>query len=78
VRHWALVTDAHAGGHRLVTFTHSETVKDVSAELPDSEAPVYFLTFAKRSGPGEVLIVATGDRQAGAPPVFGQIVIDPK
>ena len=76
-RHWALVTDAHVGGHRMVTFTEAESVKDVSIELPDGEAPIHFDVFAGRSG-GEILVFATGDRQAGPPSLYGYAAIKPK
>ena len=77
-RRWALVTDAHVDGHRLVTFTESESVKDVSIELPDGEAPVRFAVFAARAGDGEVLVFATGDRDVGPQSLYGHIVITPK
>ena len=44
-RHWALVTDAHVDGHRLFIFTEAESVKDVSIELPDGDAPLHFDVF---------------------------------
>jgi hypothetical protein len=73
-RHWALVTDAHVDGQRLLTFTEAEFVKDVSIELPDSDAPVHFDVFAARDD-GEVLVFALGDRQAGQPSLYGHITI---
>jgi hypothetical protein len=76
-RHWALVTDAHVDGHRLVVFTEAESVKDVSIELPDGEAPLHFDVFATRDR-GEILVFATGDRQSGPPSLFGYVVMKPK
>ena len=76
-RHWALVTDAHVGGKRLITFTEAEFVKDVSIELPDGDAEVHFDVFAAR-GPGEVLVFALGDRKAGQPSLVGHITIQQK
>ena len=76
-RHWALVTDAHVDRHRLVVFTEAESVKDVSIELPDGEAPLHFDVFATRDG-GEILVFATGDRQSGPPSLYGYVVIDHK
>jgi len=73
-RHWALVTDAHVDGHRLVVFTEAESVKDVSIELPDGEAPIHFNVFAARDG-GEILVFATGDRQSGPPSLYGYVLI---
>ena len=73
-RHWALVTDAHADGHRLLVFTEAESVKDVSIELPDGEAPLHFDVFAARDG-GEILVFATGDRQIGPPSLYGHLSI---
>jgi hypothetical protein len=78
LQHWALVTDAHVDGHRLVIFTHSEAVKDVSIELPDGESPVHFAAFAARSGNDEVLVFASGDRKAGSPSLIGHVAIHPK
>jgi hypothetical protein len=78
VQHWALVTDAHVGGHRLVVFTHSQAVKDVSVELPDGESPIRFAAFAARTGGGEVLVFASGDRKTGSPSLVGHVVIHPK
>lgn len=74
-RHWALVTDAHVNGRRLATFTHSESVKDFSIELPDGDAPLHFAAFAARTGGGEVLVFATGDRASGPPSLFGHVSI---
>jgi hypothetical protein len=76
-RHWALVTDAHVDGHRLITFTEAELVKDVSIELPDGDAPVHFDVFTARDD-GEVLVFALGDRQAGQPSLYGHITIKHK
>ena len=76
-RHWALVTDAHVDGHRLITFTEAELVKDVSIELPDGDATVHFDVFAARDE-GEVLVFALGDRQAGQPSLYGYITIKHK
>jgi hypothetical protein len=76
-RHWALVTDAHVDGHRLVIFTEAESVKDVSIELPDSDVPIHFAVFAARDG-GEILVFATGDRQSRQPSLYGHIAIKPK
>jgi hypothetical protein len=76
-RHWALVTDAHVDGRRLITFTEAELVKDVSIELPDGDAPVHFDVFAARDE-GEVLVFAVGDRQAGQPSLYGHIAIKHK
>ena len=78
VTHWALVTDAHVDGHRMLTFTESESVKDFSVELPDGDAPLHFTAFAARTGHGEVLIFASGDRSAGSPSFVGHVAIDPK
>jgi hypothetical protein len=78
LHHWALVTDAHVDGHRLVIFTHSEAVKDVSVELPDGESPVRFAAFASRTGNDEVLVFASGDRKAGSPSLVGHVAIHPK
>ena len=76
-RHWALVTDAHVDGRRLITFTEAEHVKDVSIELPDGDAQVHFDVFAARDG-GEVLVFAVGDRQANQPSLYGHITIKHK
>jgi hypothetical protein len=76
-RHWALVTDAHVDGRRLITFTEAELVKDVSIELPDGDAPVHFDVFTARDA-GEVLVFAVGDRQAGQPSLYGHITIQHK
>ncbi len=76
-RHWALVTDAHVDGHRLVVFTEAESVKDVSIELPDGEAPIHFNVFATRDG-GEILVFATGDRQSGPASLYGYVVLKRK
>ena len=76
-RHWALVTDAHVDRHRLVVFTEAESVKDVSIELPDGEAPIHFDVFATRDG-GEILVFATGDRQSGPLSLYGYVVISHK
>jgi hypothetical protein len=78
LRHWALVTDAHVDGRRMITFTHSQDVKDFSIELPDGDAPVRFAAFAARTGDGEILVFASGDRAAGPPSLFGQVLIHPK
>jgi hypothetical protein len=76
-RHWALVTDAHVDRHRLLVFTEAESVKDVSIELPDGEAPLHFDVFAMRDG-GEILVFATGDRESGPPSLYGYIVLNHK
>ena len=76
-RHWAIVTDAHVDGRRLLTFTEAEFVKDVSIELPDGDAPVHFDVFAARDE-GEVLVFALGDRKAGQPSLVGHITIQHK
>lgn len=76
-RHWALVTDAHVDGHRLVVFTEAESVKDVSIELPDGEAPLHFDVFAARDG-GELLVFAAGDRQSGPSSLYGYVAIHHK
>jgi hypothetical protein len=74
-RHWALVSDAHVDGRRQITFTESESVTDVTIELPDGEAPVHFDVFAARQGGGEVLVFACGDREAGPPSLYGYVTI---
>jgi hypothetical protein len=76
-RHWALVTDAHVDGRRLITFTEAEFVKDVSIELPDGDAPVHFDVFGARDE-GEVLVFALGDRAASQPSLVGHITIQHK
>ena len=76
VLHWALVTDAHVDGHRVVTFTQSESVKDVSIELPDSEAPLRFAAYASRTGDGEVLVFAAGDGKARSSGLLGHVLIN--
>jgi hypothetical protein len=76
-RHWALVTDAHVDSHRLFIFTEAESVKDVSIELPDGDAPLHFDVFAARDG-GEILVFATGDRQAGPQSLYGYVTIKNK
>jgi hypothetical protein len=76
-RHWALVTDAHVDGHRLVIFTEAESVKDVSVELPDSDTPLHFAVLGARDG-GEILVFAMGDRQAHQPSLYGYVSIKPK
>jgi hypothetical protein len=76
-RRWALVTDARVEGHRLITFTESERVEDVSVELPESDGPVYFASFAARGG-GEVLVFATGDSGNDQARLFGHITIRPR
>jgi hypothetical protein len=78
VRHWALVTDAHVDGHRMITFTESEAVKDFSIELPDGDAAVHFAAFASRTGADEVLVFASGDRPTGSPSLIGHVTIHPK
>jgi hypothetical protein len=65
-RHWALVTDAHLDGHRLLVFTEAESVKDVSIELPDGEASIHFDVFAARGG-GEILIFAPAIASSAEP-----------
>jgi len=75
--HWALVTDAHVDGRRLITFTEAEFVKDVSIELPESDAEIHFDVFAAR-GDGEVLVFALGNRKAGQPSLVGHITIQQK
>jgi hypothetical protein len=77
-RHWALVTDAHVGGRRLLTFTQSESVQDFSIDLPDGDAAIQFASFAARNGGGEVLVFAAGDRSSGPQPLFGHVAINPK
>jgi hypothetical protein len=78
VRHWALVTDAHVSGRRVVTFTHSESVKDFSIDLPDGDAPLQFAAFASRAGGGEVLVFATGGNDPDQPSFIGHVTINPK
>jgi hypothetical protein len=78
VRHWALVTDAHVDGHRIITFTESEAVKDFSLELPDGDAPVHFAAFASPTEGDEVVVFATGDRPSGSPSLVGHVTIHPK
>jgi hypothetical protein len=78
VRHWALVTESHTPGRRLLTFTHSELVKDVLVELPEGDAAVRFGVFADRDGIGDVLVFATGDRETGPSSLYGYVRIHPK
>jgi hypothetical protein len=78
VRHWALVTDAHVDGHRMITFTESEAVKDFSVELPEGDAAVHFAAFASRTGGDEILVFASGDRRTGSPSLVGHVTIHPK
>jgi hypothetical protein len=78
VRHWALVTDAHVDGHRMITFTESEAVKDFSVELPDGDAAIHFAAFASRTGGDEILVFASGDRRTGSPSLVGHVTIHPK
>ena len=74
-RHWALVTDAHVGGARAVTFTEAESVTDFSIELPDGDAPIHFAVFAGRTG-GDVMIFASGDSRASSPSYYGSVTIE--
>jgi hypothetical protein len=73
-RRWALVTDAHVNGRRVVTFTEAESVTDVTIELPDGEAPLRFIVFGARDQ-GEVVVFATGDVATGPPSLYGQFTI---
>jgi hypothetical protein len=73
-RHWALVSDAHLEGRRLVTFTETESVTDFALDLPDGEAPLWFRVFDRPAG-GEVLVFASGDAKAGEPSIFGFVTI---
>ena len=59
VRHWALVTEAHAAGRTVLTFTHDESLDDFTIEVPESHASIRYGAFAHRSG-GDVLVLAWG------------------
>jgi hypothetical protein len=58
-RVWALTTEAHVDGKRVVTFTHSESVEDFSIELPGSDAELLYGVFPSKTG-GEVMVLAWG------------------
>lgn len=73
-RHWALVTDSHLDDRHQFTFSESESVTDISIELPDGEAPLLFDVFAGRNG-GEVMVFASGDRVDGPPSLWGFLEI---
>jgi hypothetical protein len=75
--HWALVTDSHLDDRHQFTFSESESVTDVTIELPDGEAPLHFVVFAGRAG-GEVMVFATGDHENGPPSLYGSLTIERK
>jgi hypothetical protein len=56
-RHWALVTEADAGGRRALTFTHSESLDDFTIELPATEEGVRYGAFSGTGG-NEVMVLA--------------------
>jgi hypothetical protein len=74
-RHWALVTDAHVNDRHQFTFSESESVTDITIELPDGQAPLHFDVFAGRAG-GEVMVFASGDRVDGPPSLYGSLTIE--
>jgi hypothetical protein len=74
-RHWALVTDSHLDDRHQFTFSESESVTDITIELPDGEAPLHFDVFAGRAG-GEVMVFASGDRANGPPSLWGFLSIE--
>jgi len=73
--HWALVTDSHLDDRHQFTFSESESVTDISIELPDGQAPLLFDVFAGRAG-GEVMLFASGDRANGPPSLYGSLTIE--
>jgi len=73
-RHWALVTDSHLDGGHQYTFSESESVTDITIELPEGQAPLHFEVFAGRAG-GEVMVFASGDRANGPPSLWGFLSI---
>jgi hypothetical protein len=73
--HWALVTDSHLDDRHQFTFSESESVTDITIELPDGQAPLLFDVFAGRAG-GEVMVFASGDRTNGPPSLYGFFTIE--
>jgi hypothetical protein len=74
-RHWALVTDSHLDDRHQFTFSESESVTDITIELPDGQAPLLFDVFAGRDG-GEVMVFASGDRTNGPSSLHGFFTIE--
>jgi hypothetical protein len=74
-RHWALVTDSHLDDRHQYTFSESESVTDITIELPEGLAPLHFDVFAGRAG-GEVMVFASGDRADGPPSLWGFLSIE--
>jgi hypothetical protein len=59
VRHWALVTEANVDDHRLLTFTHDQSLDDFTLALPPGEAEVHYGVFEGRDG-AEVMLLTWG------------------
>jgi hypothetical protein len=73
--HWVLVTDSHLDDRHQFTFSESESVTDITFELPDGQAPLLFDVFAGRAG-GEVMVFASGDGTNGPPSLYGFLTIE--
>jgi hypothetical protein len=73
-RQWVLVSEAEAGGKRIVSFTHEETVEDFTLELPASETTLRYGTFTGREG-GDVMVFAWGSQSRS---YWGYIIIKPR
>lgn len=60
-RGWALVTEGEDGDVRTFTFTHEMSLDDFTLELPASEAPIRYGSFAGRDG-HDLLVFAWGEK----------------
>lgn len=71
IRHWALVTEAHIDGQKVLNFTHDQSLDDFTIALPDTDAEIRYGVFANRGG-GEVMVLTWG---AAAQCFWGYILI---
>jgi hypothetical protein len=69
---WALTTEAIADGHRVVTFTHSQSVEDFTIELPEADADLRYGVFSAPDGK-EVMVFAWG---AAGQSFWGHVTIE--
>ena len=59
-RHWALTTENDSGKTRALTFTHNETIDELTIEIPKGTAEVHYGTLKDAKG-NDVLLLAWGE-----------------
>lgn len=59
-RHWSLTTESDTGKMRALTFTHNETIDELTLNVPRGNAEMHYGTLKDQKG-NDVILLAWGE-----------------